>query len=220
MTTDYNDLAGRNLSRLAALSDGIFAVAMTLLVFDLKPPAGPGVATDADLMWALLGAGWQLVVLALSFMTLGIFWVAQGTQYHYLARTDRHFTWVQLAYLFVVTLVPFATRVVVEFPDSRLAIVLYWLPILLMGGLLLWGWEHAERAGLVAPNTPPTAGAAFRGRVRLAQGLYSLALALCLIRPRLSLWGFLLIQFGFVFRIRLPFPRARPPAPADGPDRN
>ena len=207
MKSDYNEIAGRSLSRLAALSDGIFAVAMTLLVFDHKPPSTEGVTTDADLAWALLGAGWQLILLALSFLTLGLFWVAQQTQYHYLAATDRRLTWLQLAFLFVVTLTPFATRVLIEFPDSRLAVLLYWLLIFSLGSLLRWSWDHAERAGLVHPDAPPTVGPAFRFRVRTAQLLYTLAL---------SLWGFLIVQFGYVFG--LDFHHTRSPIGSDESD--
>ncbi len=213
MTPDYNTIAGRSISRLSALSDGIFGVAMTLLVFDLKPPSSVGVTTDVDLIWALLGVGWQLIVLGLSFFTLGLFWIAQETQHHFLDRTDRHYTWFQLAYLFVVTLIPFATRVLIEFPDSRLAVVLYWLLIIILGSLLRWSWNYAERAGLVQADTAPMVGTAFRSRVRVAQTLYTLALCLCLIRPRLSLWGFLLIQFSFIAGIQLR--RGRTQTPAD-----
>ncbi len=92
MTTSYNAIAGQNVERLAALSDGIFAVAMTLLVLDLRVPATEIVHGEQDLwhaLAALAALAPQIVMYMVSFMTLGIFWVGQQTQLNYLARSNR-----------------------------------------------------------------------------------------------------------------------------------
>jgi uncharacterized membrane protein len=54
MPTSYNEIAGRSVERLAALSDGIFAVAMTLFVLDLRVPAAEAIHSGQDLQHALL----------------------------------------------------------------------------------------------------------------------------------------------------------------------
>jgi uncharacterized membrane protein len=72
VTTRYDEIAGQSVERLAALSDGIFGVAMTLLVLDLHTPA-------ADLTHGLLQMTPQLVVYLMSFLTAGIFWIGQQT---------------------------------------------------------------------------------------------------------------------------------------------
>jgi len=75
--TLYNRIQGRNLDRLAALSDGIFAVAMTLLVLDLHTPAIAQVHSERDLIVALGALRPQWIVYGMSFLTLGIFWAGQ-----------------------------------------------------------------------------------------------------------------------------------------------
>ena len=89
MRTSYNRIAGQSIERLAALSDGIFAVAMTLLVLDLHAPARATVHTEHELWHALVAMAPQLITYLLSFVTLGIFWTRQQTQLHHVARGDR-----------------------------------------------------------------------------------------------------------------------------------
>ena len=115
MTTSYNQIAGQSVERLAALSDGIFAVAMTLLVLDLKVPATEAVHRERDLGRVLLALSPRLLVYLMSFLTLGIFWMGQQTQLNHLARSDRSLSWIHLAFLFAVSLTPFSTSFLAEY---------------------------------------------------------------------------------------------------------
>src|SRR5213082_2623240 len=127
MPTYYNRIAGQSLERMAALSDGIFAVAMTLLVLDLHVPLPDGIHNSWDLGSALLPLVPRLVTYLMSFLTLGIFWVGQQTQLNHFARSDRNLTWIHLGFLLAVTLMPFSTRLLAEFNTYRTALVVYWL---------------------------------------------------------------------------------------------
>ena len=73
MSISYNRIAGQSGERLAPLSDGIFAVAMTLLALDLRVPATEAVHTEHDLWRGLVALAAQPVMYMMSFMTLGIF---------------------------------------------------------------------------------------------------------------------------------------------------
>ena len=149
MTTPYNRIAGQSVERLAALSDGIFAVAMTLLVLDLRAPAVESVHSERDLWHALAALSPRLLMYAMSFMTLGIFWVGQQTQLNHLVRSDRSLSWIHIAFLFVVSITPFSTAFLAEFMAYRLALLLYWLNILLLGlhSVLQLGMRVGNRAG-------------------------------------------------------------------------
>ena len=89
MRIRYAAMAGQSVERLAALSDGVFAIALTLLVLDLHVPDARALHSEADLWAALLLLAPRLVPYLLSFMTLGIFWVGQQTQLNQFARSDR-----------------------------------------------------------------------------------------------------------------------------------
>src|SRR5580692_1425905 len=106
----YNRVAGQSVERLAALSDGFFAVAMTLLVLDLRVPAAEAIHSEHDLWHALIALTPRLIVFLMSVMTNGIFWVGQQTQLNHFARADRNLAWIHIAFLCAVSLTPFPPR--------------------------------------------------------------------------------------------------------------
>lgn len=83
LRTFYNRVAGRNVHRLEALSDGVFALAMTLLVLDLHTPAVAAIHAEADLWRAVVALSPRVVIYLMSFLTLSIFWVGQQSQINY-----------------------------------------------------------------------------------------------------------------------------------------
>lgn len=129
----YNRVAGQSVERLAALSDGIFAVAMTLLVLDLRVPANDAVHTERDLWHILVALSPRLLIFLMSVMTLGIFWVGQQTQLNQFARSDRNLAWIHIAFLCAVSLTPFSTALLAEYIHYRIALLVYWFNILLLG---------------------------------------------------------------------------------------
>src|ERR1700679_158489 len=146
MANLYNRIQGRSLERLAALSHGLFSVAMTLLVLDLHLPTAAQVHGERELLMALCSLGPQWVAYGMSFLTLGIFWAGQQTQLNHLAEGTRDLTWIHLAFLFAVTLLPLSTRLLAEFITYRSALLLYWLNILAPGVMLYWSWKYVTRA--------------------------------------------------------------------------
>ena len=131
----YNRIAGRGLERLCALSDGLFAIAMTLIVLEIHVPSHLTVRTEAALWASLVALGPRISTYLLSFLTLGIFWVGQQTQLGQFSRTDRHLTWIHLAWLSLVAIMPFSTGLLAEFTTFRLALLLYWANIALLGAI-------------------------------------------------------------------------------------
>jgi uncharacterized membrane protein len=199
----YNAVAGRSVERLAALSDGVFAVAMTLLLLDLHAPARDLVHSEGELWRALLALTPRLLVYVMSFMTLGIFWVGQQTQHNHMAQSDRNLAWLHLAFLFAVTLMPFSTMLMAEFIRFRLAVVVYWLNILLLGGLLWCSWRYARHAGLVSGEADTEIACTIERRIVVAQSLYATGALLCAFDTYVSLGFIALVQLNYVIAPRI-----------------
>ena len=198
MVNLYNRIQGRSVERLAALSDGIFAVAMTLLVLDLHIPSAAQVHSERELFLALGALGPQWVAYGMSFLTLGIFWAGQQTQLNHLAEGTRDLTWIHLGFLFAVTLLPLSTRLLAEFITYRGALGIYWLNILALGAMLYWSWKHATYAGLIKPDTPYEVSASICRRIVTAQSLYAAGAALCVINTWVSIAAIVLVQLNYV----------------------
>jgi len=203
MPTLYNRIQGRNLDRLAALSDGIFAVAMTLLVFELHLPTAAQVHSERDLMAALAALGPQWITYGMSFLTLGIFWAGQQTQLNHLAEGSRDLTWIHLGFLFAVTMLPLSTRLLAEFFAFRTALGLYWLNIFVLGAMLFWGWSYATRANLIKADTPEEVRGSICRRIVIAQSLYAAGAALCFIHTWLSVAAIVLVQLNYALAPRM-----------------
>jgi uncharacterized membrane protein len=204
VATPYNRIAGGGLDRLSALSDGLFAIAMTLIVLEVRVPETADVHSEGDLIRALGDVAPDLLVYALSFLTLGIFWVGQGTQLRHLARADRHLLWLHLAFLAFVATMPFSTSLLTNFTSYRTALVVYWLNILLLGVTLFAAWAYAERAGLVSADAGPEVSAAIRRRIVVAQSLYAVGAALCVVSTGLAIAFIVAVQLNYAIAPRLP----------------
>jgi uncharacterized membrane protein len=206
MTVVYNQIANRSLERIGALSDGLFAIAMTLIVLEIQVPALPHGSTDGALAESLLGLAPRFVTYLLSFLTLGIFWNGQQTQLSYVDRGNRDLAWLELVFLAVIALFPFTTSLLAENIDLRLALGLYWLNIFVSGLLLYAIWTYAERAHILREGTGPEVGAAIRRRIGIAQALYFVGLLIGIaVGTYPAIAWIVLVQLNFAIAPRIAF---------------
>jgi uncharacterized membrane protein len=198
----YDRVAGQNVERLAALSDGFFAVAMTLLVLDLRVPAAQAIHSEHDLWRALVTLAPRLIVFLMSVMTNGIFWVGQQTQLNHFARADRNLAWIHIAFLCAVSLTPFSTSLLAEFIHYRTALLVYWSNIVLLGLTLYWSWSYATRHQLLTDDVPPEIHTAVVRRIVIAQTLYACGAAVCFLGTYYSIAAIILVQVNYAIAPR------------------
>ena len=209
MSVTYRQIAGISLERLEALSDGIFAVAMTLLVLGLSVLSASalhlsGPLTERQLWDHVLRPLWpHLLTYLMSFLTLGVFWVGQQTQLHHLRRSNRDFTWIHLVFLMCVVLMPFSTTLVADYITYPLAIVVYWLNIALLGAILYAGQRYARRATLMKDHVTAATIAAMERRIIVYQALYALGALLSLASTYASIGFILAVQLNAAIAPRI-----------------
>ena len=199
MPVSYNKIAGQSVERLAALSDGVL---MTLLLLELHAPAPDVIHSESDLLRAMAAFGPQLAVYLMSFLTLGIFWMGQQTQLNYLQRSSRNLSWLHLAFLFAVTLMPVSTRFLTEFAQYRSALLAYWANILLPGVILYLSWGCAKRAHLIKDEIPPEVPSAICRRIVVGQVLCAFGALLCVFNSYWSIAFIVLVQMYFAVASR------------------
>ena len=120
-----------NKSRVEAFSDGVFAIVMTLLVFDIKLPAFTGPITNAE-VWSLLASLSPLVVsYFLSFLVLAVFWINHNFLFHsFMKELDRKLNLLNLLYLMFLVFIPFSAQLFGTYPYNQPAALVYGLNIL------------------------------------------------------------------------------------------
>lgn len=182
--------------RVEALADGVFAIVMTLLVFDLRLPD----ATLAELPAALASLWPKFLGYFVSFLLLGIYWVGHRNQFNFIRRADQNFHWLNIFFFGVVCLVPFSTGVLSRYPDALLAVALYGANLILIGLALFALWTYATYRGhLVDANLPPAVVRLGKQRSLLAPACYLVAILAGLIDPRLSLVIYALVPLLYIF---------------------
>jgi uncharacterized membrane protein len=204
MQTHYNTLAGGEVGRIAALSDGLFAIAATILVLDFHTPEPADIHSETELLRALLSSAPRLLPWLLSLITLGIFWLGQQTQLSQLERSNRDLTWLHFVFLAVVTVLPFSTRLLADFIEYRTAFLVYWFNIVLLGASLYATWVCAERANLIREEARGDISRAVKRRVVVAQSLYAIGALAGLINVTLGITLIMLIQINYAIGPRLP----------------
>jgi uncharacterized membrane protein len=201
VSTLYNEFSGRSVDRVQALADGVFAVAMTLLVLDVRLPETH--AADSHDLWSqLTDLGPSLAAYLLSFTMLGTFWLAVHAVLELCERSDRTLAWAVLSFLFFVTTLPFTASVLADHAHLWLAVVLYWLNLAALGAALAWMVIHAGH-GLVGADRSDGL-TLVRRRLVLAQTLYALAALVVLLSPVASIIALAVVQLFFVVSPRLP----------------
>jgi len=185
--------ATQRTTRLEAFTDGVFAIAATLLVLDLTQHSLGTVTSDPQ-MWAALGGMWELFLnFALSFVLLCLMWMVHVQQFEHVARVDATTVWLNNARLLFIVLVPFATNLTTEYSDwlaGRLAMpVTFFLAILC--SWLQWGWAVGHR-DLLMPDMTGEDAVRF-GRSSLSALL--IAAAVVVLAPWVGSAAFLLFLF-------------------------
>ena len=132
--------------RIAGLSDGVMAIAMTLLSLALIEDLPHDHLSFGEF---LDHYGLLLVIYGMSFVILGVYWVSQAIQFHYVVRADRPLMVRTVIFLFFVSLVPFSTGYLGRFPFDRVAIGVYCLNLALCGLALLLTLFHATKDPLM-----------------------------------------------------------------------
>ena len=120
-----------NKSRTESFSDGVFAIVMTLLVFDIKVPTAIGHVTNGQLWGMLLTLSPLIVSYALSFLVLAVFWINHNFLFHsFMKELDRKLNLMNLIYLLFLVFVPFSANLFGTYPYSQPAALIYGLNIL------------------------------------------------------------------------------------------
>jgi uncharacterized membrane protein len=163
--------------RLNGMSDGVFAIVITLAVFAIKiPDLAPGQAAT-ELPRALLKLLPDFAGLFLSFIVLGIYWVGHNNVFLHVLKHDRLMLWLNILFLLSVALIPFPTTLLIRYGEAQIAVIFY-ATTLLVGGVLLdliW-WYATYNRHLMCDTVQPELVRSFHVRILTGPVIYLLAI--------------------------------------------
>lgn len=205
--------AGLEKARLEALTDGIMAVAMTILVLDLKFDGTEKIASDTQLLSHLLALERTFTVYLVSFVVLGMYWIAHHLQFHFIRRVDRGVLWINLAFMLLVTLVPFTTNVMMDYETLTVPVVMFGVNQLLLSWSLLVNINYVARRPTLCEETLTPDVVRFIHRRLLVFSLVpvlSIAVAYFDTRAALYLYALIFVVHFFPFALDKALVRSPP----------
>jgi uncharacterized membrane protein len=185
-------------SRIVSFSDGVFAIAITLLVLNLDIPVHLGGATLGDV---LSDQSDDFFAYAISFAVIGRFWIVHHRFFSEVTAFDSGLLALNLFYLAWIVLIPFSSRLLGDHGGHTVTVVIYALNIagttLVSAGMSY----YAQRSGLMRPGTDQDSGTAFRFALGTA-AVFLLSIPVAFVNPRIAPFIWLLLFVSFFFRRR------------------
>jgi uncharacterized membrane protein len=189
-------------NRMEAFSDGVFAIAITLLVLEIAVPAG----SERDLLGAVLHEWPSYLAYLVSFSTVGAVWVGHAVITEFLARATPVLIRLNLLLLLVVSFLPFPTRLLAEYMGDdrpeRVAATIYGLNLLLVAVLLSVLWRYAVRESLIRSDIAEKDVKLITRRLTPGLVGYLVMIMLGLFLPVLAVLGYLIIAVYNLIPIR------------------
>ncbi len=142
-------------ARIEALSDGIFAIAMTLLVLKLDVPEVMHHSSNEAMLQQLLAMAPAFLSYVVTFLIAGGFWFLHQLTFHFIRQVDSFLVWVNLIFLMLVALLPFSAGLMTHLFIHPVSQLFYFGNQLAIAGMLNLHWHYAKRKALLGAAKPP-----------------------------------------------------------------
>lgn len=195
-------------ARLEAFSDGVFAIAITLLVIAIEVPAGGDLARELVRLWP------SYLAYAISFLVIGAIWINHHGMFQHVVRTDNSFLVLNLLQLMAIAFIPFPTAVLARAlssgADERTAIAFYGATLFAVGIFVNLMWWYAALARRLLDKTLSDAEIRRIRRVFLVgPTVYAIAILAGLVEPWVAIAIFIGVNLFFLWPRRISGDRLR-----------
>lgn len=194
-------------NRMETLVDGIFAIAMTLLVLGISPPRPQVSMATAVLPFMMESLIPQVFIFVIAFLVLAFFWLGHHRQFHFVHRIDPALLWINILILIAIVFVPFSTDLAGDYPVVMDATLLFHANMFIVGFLFTLQWHHIRRHEHLCEPVPEKAIVhAWFYRSMLVPVVAVIGGILCLFNPPVSLLVYLVLPAGMYLLSRVPSP--------------
>lgn len=200
--------SGSEIERTVFFSDAVFAIAITLLAFDIRvPDIVPGAGGD-QLRHALVELLPKLYSFLISFWIIGMYWLAHHRIFHFIKGYDRRLLVINFFFLMWIVLIPFSASLLGEYGSYQLALIIYFSHMILASLSLVWVWWYAYTdRRLVDPDLDPAVIRYNNARLLNLPIVFLIAIVISFFN--LSAAGYSVLLLFFLRPITLWFARRR-----------
>ena len=178
---------GLTTQRIEALTDGVFAIAMTLLALSLEVPETLQDTPETGVANFMLQNSHLFLNYIMSFVLLSIFWINHHKQFHFIKRTDRKHLWINLFILMFIASIPFSTSLIGDYPNIQITSIVFEMNMFILGMLFYLNWNYATyNRRLVNKNLSQEIINVIKNRAFIVPVVSLSAIALSFISPRWS----------------------------------
>ncbi len=140
-------MVGLSKGRIEALTDGIFATVMTVLVLSLSIPS---ITTNLVVITYVSNLRFVVLSYVMSFLILAVFWVRHHNMFNFIKHVDTPFIWLNIIFLLTVGFIPFSTELIGRFSGSEISAIIYGANLIATGLSTQGIWLYATRRGLLS----------------------------------------------------------------------
>lgn len=181
-------------NRLETLVDGIFAIAMTILVLGITPPQPDISQAQAVLTAQIIDLFPEFFIFIISFLILAGFWLGHHRQFHFVRVIDSRLLWINIFLLSSLVFIPFSTDVAGDYPDILIAVLLFHVNIIIIGLIFSYHVHYISRSkNLCDPNTDKKFLHVQFHRSILITGIAFIAAIISFVNPSVSLLVYLVV---------------------------
>ena len=195
---------GLSKKRVEFLTDGIFAVVMTLLVLEISIPqissshddaTIDSAAAETELLKGLFDLWPKLLSFGITFIILAIYWLAHHRQFYYIKHVNRTLIWINFMFLMATCLLPFSASLLGEYNQQQISIFVFGANSIMIASLLSIQWWYAlsHYSTLVHENLDPVTKTSSLRRLLLGIIVYLIAIGISFVDIQLSVYFFALI---------------------------
>ena len=182
-----DQLLGLTKTRIEALSDNVFSIAMTLLILELKVPEIPVSTADTELPKRLFELWPKLQSYFISFASLGFFWLNHHFQFHFVRRTNVVMLLLNFLVLLHIAFLPFSTALLGDYPHSRVGVIAYGGNLTVLSLLMFLHWRYITgSAGLVDPDLDDHLILSVSRRSFVVLSIFALAIGVAFVSVQVS----------------------------------
>ncbi len=188
--------AGLSTERIEFFSDAVFAVAITLLILEIKVPH----IEEGASLWPALWLLWpKFLAYAVSFGVIGIFWIGHHIMFHYIKRADRVLLWLNTVLLMFISSIPFVAGLIGEYRNDVTAVALYGTFLCATGIIFYILWAYAaHRRRLISATMSEDLVRLGHKAILVAPIVYAVAIIVAFVDPLISKIIYFLVPLAYL----------------------